>query len=354
MAVLELDPLLEEVTSDTPCGDNLEYDADYGAMERAAQGTEERQIGDSVVTAEEPDWREVEARATDLLGRTKDLRVAVYLATAALNLHGLGGFRDCLELIRRLVEQYWEAIHPQLDPEDDNDPTMRVNAIMTLCDAQATLAVVRDAAMINSPVFGDISYRNVQSALSERGGDGDDSAPSMSTIEAAFMDCDLDDLRAVGSHVSESIEEVRGIEAIFTERLGPAQAPNLEELVKLLASINKLLTEQLTRRGAFDEPEEQVDDESDDASEASGTGSAQRITGTIQSRDDVIRTLEKVCEYYERYEPSSPVPLLLKRAKRLASKDFLDIIRDLVPEGLSQAEAIRGVDQDGDSDEDED
>lgn len=352
MAILELDPLLGEISSDAPCGENLEYDADYGAMERAAQGTEERQIGDSVVAAEGADWREVETKATGLLGRTKDLRVAIYLATAALNLHGLAGFRDCLELIHRLVEQYWDAIHPQLDPDDDNDPTMRVNAIMTICDAQTTLATVRDAPMISSPVFGEISYRTVQSALGERGGDGDESAPSMSTIEAAFMDCDLDELRAASRHVAESIELVVAIEAVFTDQLGAAQAPNLEELVKLLTGINKLLTEQLTRRGAFDEPEEQADEETDAAGAASGTGPAKPISGTIQSRDDVIRTLEKICEYYDRYEPSSPVPLLLKRAKRLASKDFLDIIRDLVPEGISQAEAIRGLD--GGSDDDGD
>jgi type VI secretion system protein ImpA len=47
--------------------------------------------------------------------------------------------------------------------------------------------------------------------------------------------------------------------------------------------------------------------------------------------------------YYDRNEPSSPVPMLLQRAKRLISKDFLDIMRDLTPEGVAQAELLGGI-----------
>jgi type VI secretion system protein ImpA len=57
----------------------------------------------------------------------------------------------------------------------------------------------------------------------------------------------------------------------------------------------------------------------------------------------VIRALDKICDYYKRYEPSSPVPLFLNRAKRLASKSFLEILRDLTPDALNQALAIGGI-----------
>jgi type VI secretion system protein ImpA len=53
--------------------------------------------------------------------------------------------------------------------------------------------------------------------------------------------------------------------------------------------------------------------------------------------------IDKICDYFERHEPSSPVPLLLNRAKRLISKDFLEILRDLTPDGVLQAESIGGV-----------
>jgi type VI secretion system protein ImpA len=61
----------------------------------------------------------------------------------------------------------------------------------------------------------------------------------------------------------------------------------------------------------------------------------------------VIKALDKICQYYDRHEPSSPLPLLLKRAKRLASKNFLEIVQDLSPEALAQIQALGGVDSDG-------
>ena len=78
-------------------------------------------------------------------------------------------------------------------------------------------------------------------------------------------------------------------------------------------------------------------------------GEAQRLTGEITSRQDVIRALDKICEYYDRHEPSSPLPLLINRAKRLASKSFLEIIGDLTPDALAQAQSIGGIEGEGES-----
>ena len=62
----------------------------------------------------------------------------------------------------------------------------------------------------------------------------------------------------------------------------------------------------------------------------------------MQSAEDVIRVLDRVCEYYERFEPSSPVPLLLHRAKQLVRKSFFEIIENLSPESVRQIEVISG------------
>jgi len=56
-----------------------------------------------------------------------------------------------------------------------------------------------------------------------------------------------------------------------------------------------------------------------------------------------VETLDRLCEYYQRNERSSPVPLLLKRARRLVNMDFMDILEDLAPAGLDQARMIQGA-----------
>jgi len=37
------------------------------------------------------------------------------------------------------------------------------------------------------------------------------------------------------------------------------------------------------------------------------------------------------------------LPFLLDRARRLAEKNFIDILRDMAPEGLGQAQTVVGV-----------
>ena len=76
---------------------------------------------------------------------------------------------------------------------------------------------------------------------------------------------------------------------------------------------------------------------------ATAVAAAVNWDADIESREDAIKALEKVCQYFERHEPSSPLPLLLRRAKRLSTKSFLDILRDISPGGLDQAEALGGL-----------
>ena len=64
--------------------------------------------------------------------------------------------------------------------------------------------------------------------------------------------------------------------------------------------------------------------------------------GTIRSRQDAVRALEAVAEYFRRNEPSSPVPLIVERAKRMVSMDFLAVLADLAPDALEQARRATG------------
>jgi type VI secretion system protein ImpA len=50
-----------------------------------------------------------------------------------------------------------------------------------------------------------------------------------------------------------------------------------------------------------------------------------------------------VADFFRRNEPSSPIPLLVDRAKRLVSKDFLEVLADIAPEALHVARAAGGI-----------
>ncbi len=346
MSVIDVESLLSEIAADAPCGEDLEYDSQFVEMEKQSQGTPERQYGNTLISAEPPDWREVSKAALDLLERTRDLRVAVYLTRALLNTDGLPGFADGLALLEGLIERHWEQVYPQLDPDDDNDPTLRINTIVALCDPETTLYDLRGAPLVNSRALGRFSLRDVQIAaglLTPVTTDEERAPPNQDMINGAFQDAPLEDLQATAETVAMAFSRAERIEALLTDQVGVTQAPNMDALTVVLKEIRQVLNEQLQRRGVSVVGDVAEAGEGGTLEPGSGGAVQRMVVGEIASREDVIRTLDKICEYYSRHEPSSPVPFVLKRAKKLVRMDFMEILRDLAPGGTDQADLVFGL-----------
>jgi type VI secretion system protein ImpA len=338
MSGIDVEILLAEVAPESPCGDDLEYDAAFGELERTAQFKPEQQIGETIVPAEEPDWREVKRQAVELFSRTKDLRVGSLLVRALIRTDGLTGFASGAQLLRGLIEKYWDGVHPRLDPEDDNDPTLRVNTLSALCDADAALKALRDTPIVSSRTVGRYCLRDVMIVNGEYPAPAGAAPPEKGAIDAAFMDVPLEELQATLAAVQATAADLKAAQDAMTAQVGVFNSVQFSPVLSMLTQIEKTIAEPLARR----QPAAETNGEAVNG-ESNGAAAVQRLAGEIVSREDVIRAIDKICDYYDRHEPSSPVPLLLKRAKRLAAKSFMDIIRDLTPEGLAQAMSIGGL-----------
>ena len=121
------------------------------------------------------------------------------------------------------------------------------------------------------------------------------------------------------------------IEAVINDKCGAAQGPDLRPLRVLLEALAHAGDALLGLAAAPNEDSR------------GPTGAAATVSSTqIGSRGDVLRTLDRACDWIEQHEPTNPAPLLIRRAQRLMNKNFLEIIRDLVPEGVDQVERIAG------------
>jgi type VI secretion system protein ImpA len=134
---IDIDDYLKDIDSDNVCGEDLEYDREFNELEEAIKGKPEQQMGDTLIEAEPPNWRDVKKRAEALMTRTIDLRILISYLRALRAMEGFSGLQDGLLLIKTAVQRYWEGIYPLLDAEDDNDPTERINTLLSLCDYQA-------------------------------------------------------------------------------------------------------------------------------------------------------------------------------------------------------------------------
>lgn len=342
MSLIDVTNLLKEVSADDPCGQDLEYDPDFGELERAVQGKPEHQMGDTLIPAQEADWPDVQNQAVGLLGRTKDLRVALYLIQALIHNEGMLGLKDGLILLQGLLENYWDTVHPQLDPNDNNDPTLRINILASLCDPNTVLNSVRESILVKSKVLGQFSLRDILIATGKLSlPSGSDEQPiEVSTVNGAFMEAELEDLQNTSNAIRDSIECVATIESFLMEKVGAMQVTDLSALPALLKEAQQIMSDYLSQRGVSDADVSSIEDA---AVAQESQNVAQPMTGSFTSREDVIRGLDKMCEYFRQHEPSSPVPMLLQRAKRLVDKDFIEILRDLTPAGVTQAEEIIGI-----------
>ncbi|MBM4032199.1 MAG: type VI secretion system protein TssA [Planctomycetes bacterium] len=349
MAILDVAKLLAELSPDAPCGPDLTYDPAYLELERLAQGTPERQVGDAIIPAEEPNWRDVANAAAELLTRTRDLRIVMHATLAALQVEGLPGLRDGLALLRGVAERYWDHVYPQPDPEEP-DPLERVNIIASLVDSQTFLRRLRETPLCRSVQLGRFSLRDIRVARGELAAkpSPDHPAADSGQIEAAFKDTPIEELQAEAQAVADGLADVRALDAFLTEKLGAGLARDLTPFRAMLEQVARELQENLAKRGygAPPAPGEGAPGQAQTrGTEAPPTG--QPLSGDIRSPQDVIAALDKVCRYYELNEPSSPVPLLLRRAQRLVSKSFVEIIRDLTPEAVRAIETLGGLDSGG-------
>ncbi|MBN1508266.1 MAG: type VI secretion system protein TssA [Sedimentisphaerales bacterium] len=346
MGTFDIESLLHEVTPGARCGDDISRGKEFLELEALVRPKPPGAVQtDEEVQVVEPNWTEVRQRAYTLLQRSRHLQVALYFSLALLATEGIGGLRDGLYLIRGLLERFWDDLHPRLDPEDDNDPTERISILMPLSrEPLGKWDPVRFGSRLcrlplcDSPRVGKFSLRDVEAAVGEKmTAEKDRQAPQLSVIEAAFRDTPVDEVHKTHEAARQAMEHLDGIRDVFQERARGGSGPDLSGLRGDIERICRVLTKYAGNDDASGEvtaPEAAVSV----TTETGPIGAAVRI----QSRNDALAAMERACQYFERHEPSSPIPLLLRRAQRLAAKTFLEIIEDVCPSGLDQVTAVGG------------
>src|SRR5689334_1380836 len=141
---------LRDTETEPPCGPNLEYDDQFMALASAASGKPEQQFGDTIIPPTEPDWPDVIERATALLARSKDVRPTLLLTRALTNTSGLQGLSQGLRVVRTLLENHWEDVHPRLAYDGVADPFLRASAISAFADASGLVRDIRATPLFNT------------------------------------------------------------------------------------------------------------------------------------------------------------------------------------------------------------
>lgn len=341
---IDIAPLLAPTLDAPPGGVSLEYDASFREFEALVNGKQDRQFD---TAAEEPPWREIMERGAALLARSKDLRVALGVMRAASHLAGVGGFHAGLRLLLAVFDDYWDTLHPALDHDDEDasetgDPALRINALAALADPYTPFAgpatLLHDLRMAEiCRVRGErVIVRDVLIAQGKLPVGEGETAVSLQHVQGVLADALREDPHAL----DEAFALPGAIQALanrMSERFGADRAPSIATMMSVAQTL-LVMCRGVMSAASIASAETPVITTSPAAPPVTFTHGAAPAT-----RADAVALLDAVCAFLERTEPANPAPLLIRRAISLMGKDFMEIMEDLAPDGLSQVHLIAGT-----------
>jgi type VI secretion system protein ImpA len=268
--------------------------------------------------------------------------VAVHLLRSSTRLQGLRAAAEGLQLIQGLLSQQWDHVHPKLDADDDNDPTMRLNALAPLVDADCFLADLRKGTTGGRT---GVSGRDVELAFGKgQAADGEGALPPTGVVQA-LRDAEAQDAGLCAA-LAGMVDTVQAMDALVSDK-ATVSGPEFRPLRLIVQALHDAASQALGQGEAAVEGDTSPEGGAGLSGGAAGSGlAAMAGVGALRTRQDAIDALGKVCDWIEANEPSNPAPLFIRRGQRLINMNFLDIIKDLVPEGMDQVTKLAGVPND--------
>jgi type VI secretion system protein ImpA len=325
----DIETLSEPVSADAPCGVDLEYDPLLTSLDSF------RIFGRDFPPEKEPDWRQVRDKSLAALEQSHDLRLLAYLAAAVVRIEGLIPMLKVITVADRWLGEYWDQVFPRVD----EDAILRKNALNSFADNLAIVDAVRRVPVVSHRQLGSFSVRDLdlsQGKLTPT--EKDSQVPEFARIEATLRGTPPAQLTDLSVQLQLAIGSLNNIVATMDTRAGSQSGPDFTELLKPLTRIDKLLTDHVPGAAA---------NETNEPTETSGADEGPAMAASsvtnIRTRQDAIRALDAVSAFFRSNEPSSPVPLFIERAKRLVAKTFIEVLEDMVPDGVTQAKLIGGI-----------
>jgi type VI secretion system protein ImpA len=344
-SVINLETLLTPISEETPAGEYLRYSGIYDEISEARRADKDVPQGEWQTEVKYADYRKVISLAVPALENdTKDLQIGAWLSEALVNEHGFVGLRDSLKLISGFQEVFWETLHPEVD---EGDMEGRANAIAWM-ELQTSYAI-RKAKITGYNGYSFIDYEDskkfdipdnidsLDSTEQARYNELRAQAEKENRITANKWRAEMAQTRRVFyEDLNFLIEECwvayTDVNRVIEEKFDRNQAPGMNNLKKALDDIHSQVKKFLEEKRAEepdDETEEVTEEVSEDGTVVKVAGVA-TASGAIQSRQDALKRLGDIAEFFRKTEPHSPISYLLLRAVKWGNMPLENWLQDVI------------------------
>ena len=333
-----IEGLLEPIEGDEPAGPSVRYEPVFDEIKRAREEEDDNiPQGEWKRELKVADFPLVQKLATQVIAeQSKDLQVAAWLTEAWTREKGFKGLTNGFHLLRKLMEKFWDGVHPEID--EDGDLEFRA---VPLEWVGRYLQQSIEQVPLTEQGLGFLNHREARSVPSEDEADSDDSkrkaraeaVQAGRTTPEEFQDAveasSKGFYKGLVADLEASQEALSELEDFCDDRFGDV-TPNLIPLRELLSEVHRLASQHLARKLEVDpDPVELEADEPEsggegtpEGEEAGGGDAGTTVAATggvpteIGSVADAGRAAAEAARFLRRKDPTDPSPYLMLRGLR--------------------------------------
>jgi type VI secretion system protein ImpA len=346
---IDFEAILQPISEENPSGESLQYSGLYDEIREARRADENLSQGQWQIELKVADYRQVIQLAVPALERqTKDLQIGVWLSESLVKEYGFAGLRDSLKLLVGLQETFWETLFPEID---EGDMEGRANAIEWL-DGQVSFATKQakitggagysyfdfeDSKRFDIPENIDTLDSTDQQKFRELQAQAEKenrvTADKWRKAKAASRRAFYEELVFVLDECSAQFKEFN---RVIEEKFDRNQVPGTSNLKKALDDIQSLVKKLYEEKRAeepdpADEAPTETAEEGSEATAANGGVKTVAVAaGAIQNRQDALKRLADLAEYFRKTEPHSPISYLVQRAVKWGEMPLESWLQDVI------------------------
>jgi type VI secretion system protein ImpA len=343
--VVDLDALLQPISDENPSGESLRYSGLYDEISEARRADDTLNRGDWQEQLKVADYRKVlDLAVPALTSQTKDLQVAAWLSESLVKIHGFVGLRDSLQLLAGLQDKFWETIHPEIE---EGDMEGRANAISWM-DQQCAFAAQgapftgvegysffdwEDSKKFDIPENVD----TLEMAEQRRYAELRETADREKRVTAELWKKEIASTRRAScEQVNFTIDEcwaaLAELNRVIEEKFDRNQMPGLSTLKTSLDQVHTQVKKLLEEKRIEEPDEVEIGEEgsADGTAEGAAAGTGGGVKGAINSRQDALRRLAEIADFFQKTEPHSPVSYLVQRAVKWGNMPLESWLQDVI------------------------
>jgi len=372
----DINALLLPIPGDAPCGVDLVFSPEFDAI-REARRHDDPQLdqGDWIIDLKEADWPEVARICSEALrNRSKDIRIASWLAEAWAKTRGFAGLRDGYLLIDGLCQNYWDGLHPV--PED-GDVQQRVGNLAWLLSRSQQLIGEIPLTQADGARYGAVLWEaasqlaNAVKRTPDNANELTRGKLTLDRFDAARRDTPPSFYSELDGQLEGCAQALAQLERTLDERLGD-ESPAFSSVREALRNVTELVHRFARDAGLLVradmaptlpqppvapavptrvEPTLPADDSFPAAGAPVGIPATPAVRGPIQTREQALAQLREVADFFRRTEPHSPVAYLADKAASWGEMSLHLWLRTVVKndETLSGLEELLGIKKAGEN-----